>query len=78
MSGANASPIGRSRNKSMDHIKPLRLFDLVQAEVKKSNFRLDQPEQEHLQECKECQHVHEVFSRQFNPKPPSGGTNPAA
>jgi hypothetical protein len=51
----------------MDHIKPLRLFDLVQAQSKQSIFRLDEAEQQHLEECAECQNVVEIFTRQFNP-----------
>ena len=62
----------------MDHIQPIRLFDLVQAEIKKSNFRLDEPEQKHLKECAECQHVLKVFSRQFNPPKQGDGGSPAA
>ena len=61
----------------MDHIKPLRLFDLVQAEIKKSKFQLDESEQQHLHECKECQQVHESFSRQFKPRKISDSGDPA-
>jgi hypothetical protein len=62
----------------MDHIQPLRLFDLVQAEVKQSKFRLDDGEEQHLQQCLECQHVRDVFARQFNPKKkPNGESNSA-
>jgi hypothetical protein len=63
----------------MDHIQPLRLFDLVQSEAKKSTFRLEDSEQQHLQGCIECQQVREVFARQFAPKKPAnGGPAPSA
>jgi hypothetical protein len=54
----------------MEHIKPLRLFDLSQAESRKSNFRLEDWEKEHLRECDECQHIVEVFARQFTSERP--------
>lgn len=52
----------------MDHIKPLRLFDLSQADPKKPQSQLEQWEKDHLRECEECQQVLEVFARQFKPK----------
>jgi hypothetical protein len=52
----------------MDHIKPLRLFDLSQVEARQNGFELDSEEQQHLRECEECQHVLAVFARQFSKK----------
>lgn len=49
-----------------DHIKLLRLFDLSQVEVKRNGFTLTAEEKEHLGHCSECQHVLEVFTRQFS------------
>jgi len=55
----------------MDHIKPLRLFDLSQSDMRKKPFELESWEKEHLQQCEECQRVLEVFSRQFSQGKPS-------
>jgi len=46
----------------MDHIRTLRLFDLSQ----RDGFQLNEKEREHFRTCEECQHVVEVFARQFN------------
>jgi hypothetical protein len=54
----------------MDHIKPLRLFDLSQAESLSSVASLNQEEKQHLRDCDECQHVLQVFARQFSPQRP--------
>jgi hypothetical protein len=62
-----------------DHIKPLRLYDLSQAEGRHSGFKLTPEEQQHFKECEECQHVVAVFARQFSPqKPPHDKPNDAA
>ncbi len=47
----------------MDHIRTLRLFDLSQQD----GFKLNEKEREHFRTCEECQHVVEIFARQFNP-----------
>jgi hypothetical protein len=52
----------------MDHIRPLRLFDLSQAERRENGLQFDKEEQQHLHECEECQHVLAVFARQFSKK----------
>jgi hypothetical protein len=49
-----------------EHIKPLRLFNLSQAQEAASGFQLSGEEKEHLQKCEECQNVLEVFARQFS------------
>ena len=51
-----------------DHIKPLRLFDLSQAE---NDFRLSEEERQHLHVCEECQDILAVFARQFSKQRPS-------
>jgi len=63
-----------------DHIKPQRLFDLSQAEVRKKGFEPDEEEKQHLRECDQCQRILEVFARQFNApwRPQSGKTGDAA
>lgn len=62
-----------------DHIKLLRLFDLSQAETKHSGFTLKPEEKEHIRRCAECQHVLEVFTRQFsNPQTPRHKPDDAA
>jgi hypothetical protein len=48
-----------------EHIKPLRLFDVSQGNLRKKPIELEPCEKEHLQHCEECQHVLEVFTRQF-------------
>ena len=50
-----------------DHIKPLRLFDLSQAE---SGFQLSEEERQHLRGCEECQDILAVFARQFSKQRP--------
>ena len=55
----------------MEHIKPLRLFDLSQADMRKKDFQLEEWEHQHLRGCEECQNVLDAFDRQFNAgKPP--------
>jgi hypothetical protein len=44
-----------------DHIKPLRLFDIA----RDSGSPTTDEEKTHLRECVECQHIIEVFARQF-------------
>ena len=46
-----------------EHIRPLRLFDLAQADRKP--IELELWEKEHLQQCEECKEELEVFARQF-------------
>ncbi len=53
---------------SDDHIKLLRLFDLSRVEARVSGFQLNEEEKQHLRGCEECQHVLEVFARQFSKK----------
>ena len=53
-----------------DHIRPLRLFDLSQAEERQSGFQLSEEEQQHLRECEECQDILAVFARQFSKQRP--------
>jgi hypothetical protein len=60
--------LGKARE--MDHIKPLRLFDLSQAEKRENGFQLNKEERQHLHECEECQQVLLVFARQFSKKRP--------
>jgi hypothetical protein len=50
----------------MEHIKNLRLFHLSQVESRKSDFRLEDWEKKHLQECEECHRTVELFTRQFS------------
>jgi len=58
-----------------EHIKPLRLFDVVQAEFKKSEFRLEPWEIDHLPGCEECTEMLRIFTRQFNPRRKNGERN---
>jgi hypothetical protein len=60
-----------------DHIKPLRLFDLSQSETRRKPIELEPWEKEHLRQCKECQRVLEVFSRQFSPGRPAADKDSA-
>ena len=53
-----------------EHIQPLRLFNFSQAQETASGFQLSEDEKKHLHECEECQHVLEVFARQFSKKRP--------
>ena len=53
-----------------DHIKPIRLWDLSQAEARQSGFKLTPEEQKHFQECEECQDVVAVFARLVSTKKP--------
>ena len=64
---------------SGDHIKPLRLFDLSQAEVRHSGFELTSEEKQHLRGCEQCQQIVAVFARQFSKqKPPHDKPEDAA
>jgi hypothetical protein len=47
-----------------NHIKPIRLFDMTQAEDA-SSFQLTEEEKQHLRACEECQDVVVIFARQF-------------
>ena len=53
-----------------DHIRPLRLFDLSQAEEDQSGFQLTEEEKQHLRNCEECQDILAVFARQFGKQRP--------
>ena len=46
------------------HIETLRLFDASRGDLV-GLFQLEASELKHLESCKECQHVREVFGRQF-------------
>jgi hypothetical protein len=48
-----------------EHIRPLRLFDLSQSDIRKKPIELSAQEQAHLADCVECQRVVDVFKRQF-------------
>jgi hypothetical protein len=62
-----------------EHIQPLRLFNLSQAQEAASGFQLNDDEKKHLQECEECQSVLEVFARQFSKtRPPKDRPGDAA
>jgi len=43
------------------HIRPIRLFDIA----RDSEAPTADEERKHLAECTECQHIVEVFARQF-------------
>ena len=58
---------------SDEHLKPLRLFDLARYGENKATDM----ERAHLLECKECQSILEVFTRQFG-KPASKKPGDAA
>jgi len=47
---------------SENHIKPLRLFDIG----RDSGLPITDEERKHLHDCEECQHIVEVFARQFD------------
>ena len=62
-----------------EHIQPLRLFNLSQAQEAASGFQLNEDEKKHLHECEECQNVLEVFARQFSKtRPPKDRPGDAA
>ena len=48
----------------MRHIDTRRLFDTSRIDLGEE-FELEDWEFTHLKECKECQHIKEVFARQF-------------
>ena len=50
----------------MDHIKPLRLFDLSRLATGRSGKPISDEEQEHLCECEECANIVVIFTRQFS------------
>jgi hypothetical protein len=45
----------------VNHLKPLRLFDIGRA----SGFPATEEEKMHLRDCEECSRILEVFARQF-------------
>jgi hypothetical protein len=47
---------------SGEHIEPLRLFAIAQ---ESGSPPPNDAEKEHLRRCEECQHILEVFARQF-------------
>ena len=47
---------------SGEHLKPLRLFDIG----RESGLAVTDEERKHLRSCPECQHIVEVFARQFD------------
>ncbi len=47
------------------HIATQRLFDSVSIDVEQE-FRFDDWELKHLAGCKECEHIRDVFGRQFS------------
>jgi hypothetical protein len=47
-----------------DHILMRRLFDSTSADLQ-GEFHLDDWELAHLNACEECQHIRDVFARQF-------------
>jgi hypothetical protein len=51
---------------SPEHIKPIRLFELSQADRWQRTGRPSEMEQQHLQRCEECCRILEVFAREFN------------
>ena len=50
----------------MDHIKPLRLFDLSRIAAAWSGKPITDEEQQHLCECEECANIVVIFTRQFS------------
>jgi len=50
---------------SPEHIKPLRLFELSQAQRWHRTGKLREAEEKHLRECQECERILEVFAREF-------------
>jgi len=62
-----------------EHIKPLRLFEVSQAETQHTKVLLTAEEDEHLRNCAECQNVVAVFARQFSKhRPPNDKPGDAA
>jgi hypothetical protein len=51
------------------HIKPLRLFDLSQADASHTSALLDEEEKRHFHECEGCQEIVKIFARQFSKEP---------
>ena len=49
--------------KEVNHLRPIRLFDIAQGKGTTS-----EEEQQHVQECAECKAVIVIFARQFPPK----------
>ncbi len=54
----------RNKSQPQEHVDTLRLFDASRGDLQ-GKFTLEDWELKHLAECKECQHVREVFGRQF-------------
>ena len=62
-----------------EHIQPLRLFSLSQAQETASGFQLNEDEKKHLHGCEQCQQVLEVFAKQFSKtRPPKDQPGDAA
>jgi hypothetical protein len=47
------------------HIATQRLFESVSVDLAQQ-FRFDDWEMKHLADCKECEHIRDVFGRQFS------------
>ena len=47
------------------HIATQRLFDSISNELQ-AEFRFDDWEMKHLAACKECEHIRDVFGKQFS------------
>jgi hypothetical protein len=62
---------------STDHIHMLRLLDASRGDLQ-GKFKLEEWELDHLAGCGECQHVREVFGRQFTSLKPKGPSERAA
>jgi hypothetical protein len=62
---------------SSGHIETLRLFDASRGDLQ-GRFKLEEWELAHLAICNECQHVREVFGRQFTTLKPKVSPDKAA
>ena len=59
------------------HIATQRLFDSISIDLE-NEFHLDDWELKHLSGCKECQHIREVFGRQFSAMRKKAASNEVA
>ena len=59
------------------HIATQRLFDSISVE-RQLDFRFDEWELQHLAGCSECEHIRDVFGRQFSAMQKKAANNEVA
>ena len=59
------------------HIATQRLFESISVDLQEE-FRFDEWEMKHLAGCKECEHIRDVFGRQFSAMQQKAANNEVA